>query len=42
MTGTTALVLLGAVVLALLVAWDIIQSRRIDRIQKRVEALEKK
>lgn len=42
MTGTTALVLVGVVMLALLVAWNFIQSKRVDALQKRVEALEKK
>ncbi len=42
MTGTTALVIVGVVALALLVAWNFIQSKRVDALQKRVEALEKK
>ena len=42
MTGTTIAVLAGVVVLGLVVAWDVIQSRRIDALQKRVAALEKK
>ncbi len=42
MTGTTALVLVGMVILALLVAWNFIQSKRVDALQKRVDALEKK
>ncbi len=42
MTGATGLVLLGVVILALVVVWNVIQSKRIDGLQKRVEALEKK
>ncbi len=42
MTTATALALLAVVVVALVVAWDVIQSKRIDALQKRVEALEKK
>ncbi len=42
MTGTTAVVLVGLVGLVLVIAWDFIQSRRIDQIEKRVQALEKK
>ena len=42
MTAATGLALLGVVILALVVAWDVIQSKRIDALQKRVEALEKK
>jgi hypothetical protein len=42
MTGTTIAVLAGALVLALVIAWDVIQSQRIDRLEKRVAALEKK
>lgn len=41
MTAATNLVLLAVAVVAL-VAWDVIQSKRIDALQKRVEALEKK
>jgi hypothetical protein len=32
----------GTVVLALVVVWEVIQSRRIDGLQKRIDALEKK
>ncbi len=42
MTATTCGVLLGTVVLALVIVWDVIQSKRIDKLQKRVDALEKK
>ncbi len=42
MTGTTVAVLVGLVGLVLVIAWDFIQSRRIDRLEKRVQALEKK
>jgi hypothetical protein len=41
MTAATSLVLLAAATVAL-VLWDLIQSKRIDALQKRVEALEKK
>jgi hypothetical protein len=41
MTAATNLVLLAVAVVAL-VAWDVIQSKRIDALQKRVESLEKK
>ena len=30
------------VILALLIAWNFIQSKRVDALQKRVDALEKK
>ena len=36
------LVLLGAVVLLLVVVWNVLQSKRVDALAKRVEALEKK
>lgn len=42
MTAATGLALLAVVIVALVVAWDVIQSKRIDALQKRVEALEKK
>ena len=41
MTAATSVVLLAVAVVAL-VTWDVIQSKRIDALQKRVEALEKK
>ncbi len=41
MTAATNLVLLAVATVALVV-WDVIQSKRIDALQKRVEALEKK
>jgi hypothetical protein len=41
MTAATSLVLLAVATVALVV-WDLIQSKRIDALQKRVEALEKK
>jgi hypothetical protein len=41
MTAATSLVLLAVATVAL-VLWDLIQSKRIDALQKRVEALEKK
>ena len=41
MTGTIISVA-GITVLALVVVWDFIQSKRIDALQKRVAALEKK
>ncbi len=42
MTAGTGLALLSVVIVALVVAWNVLQSKRIDAIQKRVEALEKK
>ncbi len=42
MTAAAGLALLGVVILALVVAWDVIQSKRIDALQKRIEMLEKK
>jgi hypothetical protein len=42
MTAATGLALLAVVTVALVVVWDFIQSKRIDALQKRVEALEKK
>ncbi len=42
MTTATGLALLSIVVVVLLVAWNVIQSKRIDALQKRVDALEKK
>jgi len=37
----TLLSVVSIVVLALLIAWNVIQSKRVDALQKRVEALEK-
>jgi hypothetical protein len=42
MTAATGLALLSIVIVALVVAWNVIQSKRIDVLQKRIEALEKK
>ena len=43
MTGMgVTLVGLGVTILLLLIWWDFLQSKRIDALQKRVEALEKK
>ncbi len=42
MTAATGLALLSIVIVVLIVAWTVIQSKRIDALQKRVEALEKK
>jgi hypothetical protein len=33
---------MAIVVLALVIAWNVIQSKRVDALQKRVDALEKK
>jgi len=41
MTGTIISVA-GITVLALVVVWNFIQSKRIDALQKRVDALERK
>jgi hypothetical protein len=38
----TVLPIVGVVGLALVIAWNVMQSKRIDRLQQRVEALEKK
>lgn len=38
----TVLPLVGVVVLFLVIAWNFMQSKRIDALQKRVEALEGK
>jgi len=37
----TLLSVVSIVVLALLIAWNVIQSKRVAALQKRVEALEK-
>lgn len=37
----TLLSVVSIVVLALLIAWNVIQSKRVDALQKRVQALEK-
>ncbi len=42
MTGATALVLVIVVALALVVVWNVVQSKRLDALQKRIETLEKK
>jgi len=43
MTGTETFIgVMLAVAVVLLLAWDVLQSRRLDRLQKRVEALENK
>ncbi len=42
MTAGTGLALLSVVIVVLVVAWNVLQSKRIDALQKRVEALEKK
>lgn len=42
MTAATGLALLSVVIVALVVAWNVVQSKRIDVLQKRVEMLEKK
>jgi len=42
MTAATGLALLSVAIVILVVAWDVIQSKRIDALQKRVEILEKK
>jgi hypothetical protein len=42
MTGTNLGVLAGAAILVLVIVWNVIQSKRVDALQKRVEALEKK
>jgi hypothetical protein len=38
----TVLPIVGVVALALVIAWNFMQSKRIDALQQRVEALEKK
>ncbi len=42
MTAGTALVLVLVVALALVVVWNVVQSKRLDGLQRRIEALEKK
>ncbi len=42
MSGTQIILLLLAFFLALTIIWNVLQSRRIDGHQKRIEALEKK
>ncbi len=39
---TYTLLGIGSIVLALVIIWNIWQSQRIDKLQKRVAALEKK
>ena len=38
----TLLPIVSIVVLALLIVWNVIQSKRVDALAKRVDALEKK
>ncbi len=42
MTAGTALVLVLVVALALVVVWNVVQSKRLDGLQRRIETLEKK
>jgi hypothetical protein len=42
MTGATAALLLSVGILVLVVAWNLVQSKRVDALQKRVDILEKK
>ncbi len=42
MTAATALALVGVVALVLVVVWNVVQSKRLDALQKRIETLEKK
>ncbi len=40
--GNTVVLGIGAVILALVVVWEVIQSKRIDELQNRISLLEKK
>ncbi len=42
MPGTTIAIVAGLIILLLLVFWNVFQSKRVEALQKRVEALEKK